>query len=168
MVSEAGHGKTLYARTLAKTLGLKVLICNHIEGLKELPRDNAYNGIIFDDFCFAGIDTQQLIAILDSSDTKDIRILHQVIKKKPGTQIVTLNKDAFVTLLPRLETLQMQRRITTVFLKEPLVTEFHKSNNERIAAHSRVFNSAANIEANKTAFTQIAEAFKQESRQDYK
>ena len=143
LVGEAGTCKTVFCITIARERGLKLLICNHIEGLKDLTDE--HTAILFDDFSFKSLEKQQLLAVLATDQAKQLRVLHSTVTKPPGlVQMITLNPDALDNLTTILRHRQYSRRICIVFLEKPLIFNLNL-NIVQIHNHTHIYNNPENI-----------------------
>ena len=94
LVGPPGCGKTQFVKALASLMGWNMLILNHKESLKKLSGE--HDGIFYDDMSFKDVDDFTLLAMFESVDNRDIRILNKVIDKRGGLiQIFALNKKVF-------------------------------------------------------------------------
>lgn len=120
LFGEGGTGKTAFCKALAHELGWNLFFCNHLEGLKRLRPE--HNALLFDDLTLKNVDEQQLLALLGTEETRDIRVLKGVIEKPKGLiQMMTINTNVLKTLKKKLQHKQFLRRIFIVKLKESIL-----------------------------------------------
>lgn len=68
---------------------------NHKEGFQRIT--NSYQPIIVDDANVADFTDTQLLALLDNSTSKSIRVMYKTVRKKKGNKITKIKKkDGFL------------------------------------------------------------------------
>ena len=168
LVGDTGTGKTLFFKALAKEKGWNMLICNHLEGLKD--QRPHHDAILFDDMSFKDIDDKQLLAVLSNDEAKQIRVLYGSVPKRQGRfcglrpktllckgiiQMFTLNTNAFKKIVQKIHHKEYARRILIDVLKEPLIDNL--TMNDDLAKHTEIYNNPDNIKRNQEILKQLAE-----------
>ena len=121
LVGDSGVGKTLFAKAFLNDRKLKTLIVNHKEDFQKI--DHMHDAILIDDANLIDFERSQLLAILDNTNNKTLRVLYKdVLKRKHLTQIVTMNYKPFFKLLNTLLEDAFARRVILFRPKEPFIT----------------------------------------------
>lgn len=98
------------------------MLANHKEDFSRL--DRSYDAILLDDATLTNLKPTELLAFVDSTSAKTLRVLYKAVSKKEKlVQMVTMNKEEFKALFPILNTDRFARRITFQVLKEPFIDQ---------------------------------------------
>jgi hypothetical protein len=94
LVGKSGIGKTEFAKVFALKNNFKTLVVNHKEGFQRIK--NSYQAIIVDDANVNEFTETQLLALIDNSTSKSIRIMYKTVRKKKGVvTIILMNHQQF-------------------------------------------------------------------------
>lgn len=94
LAGPSGVGKTQFCKAYAQDKALKALVVNHTEDFKKL--DDKHECVIVDDANMHQLDATQLLAVIDNTVQKTLRVLYAAVSKKPGlTQMLTMNKPEY-------------------------------------------------------------------------
>lgn len=109
----------------------------------------------------AGLDKvhpQKLLSLLETVDTRNIRVIYENITKPPNLkqiikppnlkQIIALNANAMSALRQSLETNQMLRRCFIVHISKPLIVNLNVQNLNVYNYHSHIHNNEERIKLN--------------------
>lgn len=173
LYGEGGTGKTSFARALAFQNNFKMLMVNHRDDFKKY--DFSYNLIVFDDFQFNDLNRDQVLAALDSKQTRTINVKNGHVTKKGGLpHIVAINPTAFTNLLRtmigpdwRYNDLSREfgRRMSFVevdnnFIKKQtssveIQLSIKTSKTSEVSRHNDIFNNDENVESNRRKANQL-------------
>lgn len=148
LIGEAGTGKSMFCYALAKAKNYRVLTVNHPDSIRELKAD--HDMVLFDDLNFKEIDPIQLLAFIDTTMQKTIRVLHgTVVKPKGKIQAFTLNKDVARKLRNMVLQDQYLRRMHVVELHKPILVNINVNLTQEFHIHNHIYNNKENIEENR-------------------
>lgn len=90
LVGKSGIGKTQFCKAVVKHKNLKTLLVSHKEDFRRL--NSTYDAIIIDDANLHEFEETQLLSIIESKDTKSIRVLYDNVTKKPNSVQMIANQ----------------------------------------------------------------------------
>ena len=135
LVGESGIGKTSYAKVFCASHGLKPLFVNHREGFKRI--NSSYDAVIIDDANLSQFEDTQILALLDNSAPKTLRVMYQSVRKKRGVvMIVLMNRAQFKKLYPIFTQDAYARRVVIYEPKQPFMINVNITNN----TNNSIFN----------------------------
>lgn len=92
LIGESGIGKTEFGKVFCIEKQLKTLVVNHKEDFQKI--DLSHDAIIVDDANVGDFEKTQLLALLDNTTDRSVRVLYQTVTKKEGVVMIMLMNHA--------------------------------------------------------------------------
>lgn len=120
LAGPSGVGKTQFCKAYAQSKALKALVINHTEDFKKL--DDKHECVVIDDANLHQLDTTQLLAVIDNTVQKTLRVLYTTVNKKPGlTQMLTMNKPEYEKIKNLFKQKRFSRRLVFSEIKDCII-----------------------------------------------
>ena len=138
MVGPPGNDKTQFAKSLALEYGWRMLITNHREGLKDLTPQ--HNALFLDDYSLKDLTDQAILALLETTDNRVVRILHgSITKQKNLIQLFVFNKDVFIEIELLFKRNEYLKRCIIQRIPHDFIINVNVVNNKIINIHNHIY-----------------------------
>ena len=128
LVGESGIPKSSYGKMFCADHPLKTLIMNHREDFKII--NSSYDVIIIDDANLSQFEETQILALLDNSAPKTLRVIYQSVRKKAGAiMMILVNHRQFKKLYTIFTQDGYARRVVVFQPKQPFMINVNITNN---------------------------------------
>lgn len=124
LIGKTGTGKTAWLMAFMAKHKLKPLQITHKQGLKDLAPE--HTAIIANDYSFKedANDPEQVLALFETQQPTQMRILYQCITKPSGlVQVFTCNREGIRTIVPMLNEERFLRRIEVVHIADDFIID---------------------------------------------
>lgn len=136
LVGFSGVGKTSFLKTFIKQLN--ILYISHLEEFKNLK--SYHKAILIDDANLEGLESSQLLSILETREHRTIRVLYgSVTKQKSLIQMIALNQENLVRLQKTLNVAKFCRRIVLVHTPIPFMVNLNINYTQNV----NIYNSGS-------------------------
>ena len=153
LVAESGIDKTSYAKVFCEHHGWKTLIVNHKEDFQRI--NSSYDAVIIDDANLAQFEDTQILALLDNSAPKTLRVMYQSVRKKKGVvMMILMNHMQFKKVYPILKQKAFARKIVLYKPTPPFIINVNITNNTN-NTNNFIFNQKNNFEPHAEAEQQL-------------